>query len=139
MGGFSDYLEKTLLNHVFGGLVYTPPAKLYVGVSLTPIQDDGTGISEPSAAHGYSRVEIDNIDTSWKEAVVVSGVGRKSNDIEITFPEASGNWGTITHFFISDSLAGGNVLGYGVLDTARELLSGDIAKFLVGTLVITLD
>lgn len=33
MAGFSDYLEKKLLDHVFGGSAYTSPATLYFGLA----------------------------------------------------------------------------------------------------------
>lgn len=137
MPGFTNYLEATLLDHVFGGRTYTPPATLYVGLSSTAPADDGTGITEPTVG-GYTRVAIDNGATStvWN----VDGTdGTKTNAEVITFPAATADWGApITHFFIADSATGG-VLAYGALGVAKTIGVGDTASFGAGSLTITLD
>ena len=46
-GSFTDALERATLDHIFGGPDYTRPATLYIGLSTTPINDDGSGITEP--------------------------------------------------------------------------------------------
>ena len=133
MGSFADYLENEILDHVFGGADYSRPATLYVGLSTTTITDAGGNITEP-AGGSYARVAITNNDTNFPAA---SG-GAKSNGTAISFPEATGPWGTITDFFISDADSAGNILCYGALDESKTVASGETISFAVGALDITL-
>jgi hypothetical protein len=130
-GSFSNYLELEILDHVFGKGSYTPPT-IYVGLSTADPTESGSGIAEPSG-NAYARVATTG--ATWTTA---SG-GAISNAADITFPEATGSWGTITHFFLSDAATNGNVLAYGALGTSKAIGSGDTAKFATGDLDVTLD
>lgn len=133
---FTNYMEKKVLDHVFGGVDYTRPLTIEIGLSTTEINEDGTNITEPDVEDGYSQVQIDNDSDAWEDAETISEVGVKKNKIDIEFPEATGDWGLITHFFISD---GTNIIGFGELTNGKEIGSGDIAKFRAGELQIKLD
>lgn len=144
---FSDFLERKVLDHIFGGDPYPQPQTLYIGLSTSTIQDDGTGYTEPNGG-GYARVVIDNTiydpqeDTGfWLAAETAvdgeyEGKGLKASAIDVEFPEAEGNWGTITHFFLTD---GFDVLGAGKLNKNRTIEEGDVVRFKAGELMITLD
>ena len=134
MGSFADYLENELLDHVFGGADYVRPATLYVGLSTTTITDAGGNITEPVGGN-YARVAVTNNATNFPAAAS----GAKANGTAISFPEATGAWGTITDFFISDASPGGNILCYGALDASKTVSSGETISFAVGALDITLD
>lgn len=134
MGSFADYLENELLDHAFGAALFTPAGTLYVGLSTTAINDAGGNITEPSG-NNYARVAVTNNATNFPAA---SG-GAKSNGLAITFPQASGAWGTVTHFFISDAPSGGNIYCWGALTASKEVTTGDTLSFAVGDLDITLD
>lgn len=138
MGGFNNYLELAVLDHVFSATSYASPATLYVGLSTTAVQEDGTGITEPGGG-AYARVAVTNNNTNWPTATLVSGLGTKSNGTPITFPQATGAWGTVMDFFVADANVGGNILCYGTLDVAKAIDTGDIAEFPVDGLTITLD
>lgn len=133
MGSFADYLENELLDHAFGAATWTPPATLYVGLSTTTVTDAGGNITEPSG-NNYSRVAVTNNATNFPAA---SG-GAKSNGTAITFPTASGSWGTVTDLFISDASSGGNILAYDDLAVAKAVTSGDTVSFAIGDLDLTL-
>lgn len=65
--------------------------------------------------------------------------GSVSTDANITFPTATdNNWGTITHVAVMDASTSGNVLFYGALDTAREILQDDTFQITSGSLTVTL-
>jgi hypothetical protein len=64
MGGFSDYWENKILDHIFGKGNYTPPT-IYVGLSTTDPTDDGSGLTEPSG-NGYTRVQT--FASDWNAA-----------------------------------------------------------------------
>lgn len=133
MGSFADYLENKILDHVFGNTAYSTPATVYVGLSTTTITDAGGNITEP-AGGSYARVSVTNNVTNWPNA---SG-GSKSNGTAITFPTATGSWGTIIDFFIADASSGGNILGYGTLTVSKTVSSGDTLSFAASALTVTL-
>lgn len=132
---FTDSLESSILDHIFGGGDYSRPATLQVGLSTTAINDDGTGITEP-AGGDYARVALDNDTVTWDAAIIDNDKGLKTNAIDIEFPEATDTWGTIVNFFIADNAV---VLGYGPLAASKEINVGDIVRFKAGELKITLD
>jgi len=131
MGSFADYWENEILDHVFGKGSYTPPT-IYVGLSTADPTDDTSGLAEPSG-NAYARVTTAGAD--WN---VASG-GAIANANDITFPEATGSWGTLTHFALFDAASAGNMLAHGALSVSKVISSGDTAKFAAGYLDATLD
>ncbi len=131
MGGFGGYLEDRVLDHIFGKAGYTPPT-IYVALSTADPLDDGSGLSEPSG-DGYSRAQTSAAD--WSAACS----GTTENAGAVTFNEATGEWGSITHFALMDAASGGNMLIYGALDVSRSIGSGDQPEFAAGSLQISLD
>jgi hypothetical protein len=131
MGSFADYWENEILDHLFGKGNYTPPV-IYVGLSTANPTDDASGLAEPSG-NSYARVATAGAD--WN----VASNGTIDNANDITFPEASGSWGTLTHFTLLDAASGGNMLAHGSLSTSKSINSGDTAKFAVGDLDVSLD
>ena len=131
MGSFSDYWENKILDHIFGKGSYTPPT-IYVGLSTADPGDDGTGLSEPSG-NGYARVQTAASD--WNSA---SG-GSLDNAEVIEFSEATGDWGTVTHFALFDTASGGNLLAHGSLSQSKSIAGGDTARFAAGDLDVSMD
>lgn len=136
MGSFSDYLENELLDHVFGCNTrnFTPPSNIYVALSTADPSENGSGLAEPSG-YGYARVLTSA--ASW----TVASSGALDNASAINFPEATGSWGTITHFALYDGLTvgTGNMLGYGTLTIPKSIDNGDTASFAIGALDVSLD
>ena len=124
MGEFANYWENKVLNHLFGKGNYSPPT-IYLALSTAAPADDGSGLAEPSG-NGYSRVQTSASD--WNQA----SSGSIDNAEDITFPQASGSWGTITHFALFDSASGGNLLAYGTLSTPIVINEFDAARFEAG-------
>ena len=131
MGSFSDHWEDEILDHLFGKGAYTPPT-IYVGLSTADPGDDGTGLSEPSG-NGYARKVTAASD--WDAA---SG-GAMDNANTIEFAEATGNWGTVTHFALFDAATSGNLLAHGSLTQSKTIDDGDTARFAAGDLDVSLD
>jgi len=121
---FSDYYENVVLDSLFS-------TTRYIGLSTADPTDDSSGLAEPSG-NGYARVTSPASD--WTAAAA----GSISNAVEITFPTATGSWGTVTHFAIFDAVTGGNILAHGIL-TESQTITANPSKFLVGALVVTLD
>jgi len=131
MGGFSDYWENKILDHIFGNGSYTPPT-IYVGLSTADPIDSGSGLAEPSG-NGYARVQTSASD--WNTA----SNGSLNNVGNITFAQATGNWGTITHFAMFDAAMAGNMLAHGALSQSKSIGESDTARFEAGDLNISLD
>lgn len=132
-GSKSDYLENEILDHVLGGGDYTRPATVYVALFTVAPSDAGGGTEVTGGS--YARVAVTNNATNFPAA---SG-GAKSNGTEITFPEATADWGTVVAFAIFDANAAGNMLYWADLSASKTIQSGDTAKFAVGDLDITED
>lgn len=131
MGSFNNYTEAKVLDHITGKTSFTKPTA-YVGLSTADPTDDASGLAEPSG-NNYSRVTTSGSD--WDAAAS----GATANAATLTFPEASGSWGTITHFALFDAATTGNMLCHGTLDASRVITSGITPRFVVGELDITLD
>jgi hypothetical protein len=131
MGSFSNYLENKILDHIFDKGDYTPPT-IYVGLSTADPLDDASGLAEP-AGNGYARIQTPASD--WTAA----SSGNISNANELIFVEATGDWGTVTHFAIFDAAIDGSMLCYGALTQARTIVSGDKARFAIADLSVSLD
>jgi hypothetical protein len=132
MGSFGNFWENEILDHIFGKGAYTPPSNIFVALSTTDPTDTGSGISEPSGG-SYARKSTAPAD--WDAAV--SGLIDNAN--AITFVEATGSWGTISHFALFDALTSGNMLAHGSLTTSKIIDNGDVASFAAGDLDVSLD
>ena len=101
---FSDYYETYTLDLLLD-------KTLYLGLSTANPTDDNSGLAEPSG-NAYARVTV--IESDWAAAVS----GSKDNGETLTFPRATGSWGTVTHFAIFDAVTSGNMLIYGALGSS---------------------
>lgn len=137
MGSLTNPAELKVLDSLFGAsTTYSPPGSYYIGLSTTTIGEEPSNISEPSG-NNYSRAGVSNNKTTWTNAAA----GALSNAIQISFPQASGSWGTVVDFFLSDTSSGGssgNYWGYGTLAVSKTIQSGDTASFAIGDIDVTL-
>lgn len=124
------YQANLNLDLDLGRTNYTPPTTLYLGLSTTPISRDGSGATEPSTNAGYTRVAITNDKTKWS----ASSNGELFNISAIEFPESTNTWGTVTHYFFSDSQTGGNIRFYEAFSTPRQIQANSTVMFKPQTL-----
>ncbi|NDG19067.1 MAG: hypothetical protein EB117_12455 [Betaproteobacteria bacterium] len=132
-GSFSNFLENKLLDQIFGGVAYTFPASIYIGLATT-VASDGSTFTEISG-NNYARVAVTRNQTNFPAAVA----GAVSNGTAITFPQASGSWGTIVAVGVFDASTAGNLLAWADLTVSKTIASGDTASFAVGDFDVTLD
>lgn len=136
MGSLTDAGEVMVLDYYFGASANTTPALWYVGLSTTTITDAGGNITEP-VGNGYIRVAATNNKTTFSNA----SAGSLANAIQLSYPQASGSWGTVLDFFIANhATAAGtmNIWGYGTLTASKSITSGDTASFAISGITITL-
>lgn len=119
MGSLSDYAELKLLDHVFN-VAYTPAATVYLALCTGDPTDAGTGASMNEVANSgsYARTAISFGAASSRRTTQSGGV---------TFPAASGSWGTVSHWAIVDSAThgAGNMLAHGAFAVSKSVVSGN--------------
>ena len=99
-------------------------------VSLHTADPGNTGASEVSGS-AYARVGPVTFANAGNNPTVAS------NSAIVTFPMASGSWGTVSYFGIWTAASGGTFQGSGALTTSKAVGNGDTARFLAGALTIT--
>lgn len=126
-GSLSDFLENELLDHVLKTGAYSVPTDIYVALSTADPLDSSTGIAEPG--NGYARVVMNDWDASTSRAT--------ENTNQITFPQSTGDWGTISHWAIYDTLSSGNFLAHGDFTVSKECPLGTNLYIAVGDIDVT--
>ena len=127
MAGFSRYLQREVLDHVFKVGAYTVPTNIYVALFTAAAECSGTD---------YAR-ELCN---SW-DAATDADPSVVDNTSIIDFGTAgSGGWGELTRFAIYDAITDGNLLtDITALTAAKTVNAGDPVTFAAGALQVTLD
>ncbi len=127
MAEISNYLENAIINATLRNTTYTSVATVYVSLWTSDPTDAGSGTEVSGGS--YAR-------TSVTFAAPSNGV--TTNNADVTFPTATGSWGTVGWIGINDSTSGPNLLYHSPLDTAKTIDSGDIFKITTGNLSVTL-
>ena len=128
MAEFSNYLENKVLDHVLRNTSYTSPTTVYVGLFTSDPTDAGSGTEVSGGS--YARQTL---------SVTTASGGIVTSSADVTFPQATASWGTISHIGVLDALTSGNLLMHTPLTTAKTIDNGDILKISSGNLTVTLD
>ncbi len=139
MSAASDYLEVEIRKHIFRTGSFTKPTTLRVGLATAATTDAQTGatITEVANSGSYARTGPDPLDANWTAPDATGGL--TDNAAAITFPTATGSWGTVSHMAILDSAThgAGNSLVHGALTASKTVASGDVLQFAIGALDVT--
>lgn len=132
-GTIGDVAATALLNYLFHQTAYLHSSVIWIGLSTTTPNDDGSNVTEP-VGNNYSRQDADTDE--WETA---SG-SEIQNALAISFPTASGSWGTVTHFVLYDAQTSGNFLGSGTINggSGQAIGLNDILQFAVHAITVTL-
>jgi len=132
-GSLSDWGELKVLDHIVGKTSFTMPT-VYIALMLAEPGEanSAAGLSECPDANGYARVDSSG---DWNAAAA----GAIDNVNAITFPQASGSWGTVTHFALMTSpvVGEGYMIAWGDLTTPKTIDNGDTPSFAAGELDLT--
>lgn len=127
----STYFLNCIMGNVFKTKENpTLPNKVYLGLSSSAPNIDGSGVSEPLASAGYERVELTSLGEPTNGVI--------SNEADVSFPESSASWGTVTHFVLYDAPTNGNLLMFNVLSQSRSVETATIVMVKTGSLKLTL-
>ena len=126
MAAMSNYLELKMLDHFLGTASTSAPSNVFLSLWTSDPTDAGSG-NELSGS-GYARQVIN--------FAAASGGAAASNST-VTFPTATGSWGTVTHIGIHDAASSGNLLYHGSLSASKAIGSGDVMQVASGDITIT--
>lgn len=128
MTKMSNYLETALVNVTLRGTAYTAPTTVYLALYTTDPTDADTGTEVTGGSYARQAMTF-----------AAPSDGATSLSTNVTFPQATAGWGTVTHVGIRDAVTGGNLLYYTPMTTARAILTGDTVAFLTGQIPVTLS
>lgn len=123
---FARRTERALLNSLFGkssdfGALASVPT---IYVALMTASPNKTGGGTEANYTSYARVAT--VASDWEAS---SGNDPIKNDVNITFPEATGGSNTVTHFALYDASTAGNLIAYGALNASLTVTSGVQPRF----------
>lgn len=126
MGSITDFLEKELLDHICNA-TYNVPTTVFLGLFTADPTD--TGVAGNEVVDGaYSRVTITFV------TAVTRNVTQKA---KVTFPQATADWGEVTHYAIHDAVSAGNVLAHGALNTSKTVVNGNTPSVATSEVIIS--
>lgn len=132
MAAMSNYLENKLIDALLRGQTFTFPTTVYVALFTANPTDSSagtevTGGSYARVAVACSMANFAGTQSAGSTTESSGTSGTTSNNVALTFPAPTANWGTITGAAIMDAATSGNVLLFGALSTPKAVNSGDAA------------
>lgn len=128
MAEMSNYLENALINATLRATTYTAPATVYVGLFTSDPTDAGSGTEVSGGSYARQSATF-----------TAPANGVTTSNADITFPQATANWGTVGWIGLFDALTTGNLLYHTALDASKTIETGDIFKIASGNLSVTLS
>lgn len=131
MGSLTDYGEDYVLEHFFAAS-QTAPANIYLALCTADPTDTGAYTNECADANNYSRKAI---------SFGVAASRKVAQDAVVTFDQATGSWGTVSHWIITDSATrgAGNALAYGAFDVAKAITTGNTPSVASGEIEVSIN
>jgi hypothetical protein len=134
MAEFSDYYENKIIDHMLRAIAFTPPATIYVALfkAVTGLEENNP--TQEVSGGSYARQPV---------TLIAASGGASENSADIIFPQATADWGTVSHVALVDHLSntnwgvGVNVLMWSALDASKLVESGDTFKINAGDLDVT--
>lgn len=121
MSAMSDFLEQEIIDWLASDSV--PVAEdTYIALYTDIVNDAGTGTEVTGGA--YARVIVNQdgaTGTYWND----NGSSMDNNG-DITFAQATANWGTLVSFAVMDAITVGNQLFHGLLGSDPQAIIGTL-------------
>lgn len=144
-GALTDYAENKIVDHVFRATAFseTIPASYYIALNTAACSDSSQGTEATGGS--YARVAITRGTAAWNgthgtTTGASSGTnGTISNAAAITFPAATADWGTVSHWRINDASTAGNDIVCAALTASRNITTGATPAFAAGALTVQID
>lgn len=138
MSDFTYYVEEAIRDWMSqGSSMPSAPSDLYVALHTDDPTDDPDGSTEVDASD-YDRAST-STGSDWDETGSGSPYGFE-NASEISFGEATSDWGEVSHVSIWDaSDTDGDAYASFSLSSSKEITDGDEARFSAGDLSFDID
>ena len=128
MAEMSNFLENALINATLRATTYTSVATVYVSLWTSDPTDAGSGTEVSGGSYARQSVTFG-----------APSSGLSTNSADVTFPTATGSWGTVGWIGINDAVSSGNLLYHTPLDVAKAITTGDVFKIATGNLSVELS
>jgi len=130
MGSLTDYAELELLDHIFN-VAYSSETTVYLALCTADPTDAATGAScnECANANNYSRKAI---------AFGTATARKITQDAIVQYDQASGAWGTATHWCIIDvvTYGSGNALAHGAFNEGKAIVNNNTPSVASGQVYV---
>ena len=123
----SNTFETTTLKWLLTTDSVTRPTAWYVALYTAAPSDAGGG------------TEVSGGSYARKAATFTVTGDTASNSAAVEFDAATASWGTVTHAGIFDASSGCNLIAYASLTASKLIDSGDVLRFPISDLTVTLD
>lgn len=141
----TDYAENKLVDAILRGQSLGAPATGYVALYTVCPTDSAAGTEVTGGS--YARVAITSSLANWAgtqgagTTVASTGTnGTTSNNIVLTYPAPTANWGVVTCWGILDAASAGNLWIYSALTVNKTINNGDAApSFAAGAATFQID
>lgn len=140
MSGFGNTYRKAINEYIFRGGTAPAPTTVYVSLHTADPGADGQTANEVSGG-SYARYAATANSTFWAAASTADPSVIASAQA-FTFPTATANWGTVTHFGLWKSLAGttaADFIGSAALTASQVINNGNTASFATGAITHSFD
>lgn len=137
MSAASNATENLALKWLLTTDSATRPTTWYVALFT-----NGSGSAASNLEAGTLTDEVSTSGTGYARQAVSFTVtdDTAASDSTITFPTATGSWGTITHLAVvsNDTEGSGTVYFWGALTSSKVVASSDTFQITSGSLTVTL-
>ena len=139
MASLTNYTQNKIIDWLFRGQVFAPPATLYFALVTTASSAAANGTEV--AGNNYARVAVASSLANWAgtqgagTTAASSGTsGATSNNGVLLWPTPSASWGTIVGVEVWDAATAGNYLMFAPLPVSKYINPQDVVEFLASTL-----
>lgn len=137
--GFSDAVERKILDHLFGGTAYAPSSPLYLALTTVAVAEGDTAATITEATYtGYARKAV--ATTDMNAAATASNNTTKTNLNALSFAGCTAGTSTCIGFALCSSSSGaGDVIMFGTLPSVVISTTQTPATVGAGALSAALD
>lgn len=130
-GGLTNYGKSQVIGHL-AGTAATGNATVYLALFTADPTVTGSMSNEVANANNYARTAI---------SLGAAASRKVTQSAQVDFPQASGPWGTVTHWGIVTSAThgAGNMLAYGAFTTSFSPVSGNTPSIANASAYVQID
>ena len=128
MAEMSNFLENALINATLRNTSYTSPTTTYLALYTSDPTDADTGTEITGGSYVRQAITFG-----------APSNGTSTNSAAVEFPQATADWGIISHVGIRDAVTSGNLLFHTALDASKTINNGDVFKITAGNLSVQLS